>query len=341
MTPLLKGSLIGVMLTLALAAVLAPRPQAPPPPATARLPAASAASPMATEAIAPLPHAPPLPAAKVALGERLFRDVRLSRDDSRACVSCHDLGRGGADRLKVSIGVGGAAGGINAPTVFNSGFNFVQFWDGRAASLEEQAAGPIHNPSEMGSSWPEVLPKLRADTRYAGEFSRLYPDGITAANVVDAIATFERSLVTPDSRFDRYLRGERDALTAQEAAGYRRFRDLGCSSCHQGVLLGGNMYQKFGVLRDYFAGRPLTPADLGRYNVTRHEADRHVFKVPGLRNVALTAPYFHDASAHTLEDAVIIMARHQLGRDLAPGDLAALAAFLRSLTGQWQGKTLE
>jgi cytochrome c peroxidase len=296
---------------------------------------------ISADAVAPLPPVPELPAAKLALGEQLFHEPRLSRDDSLSCAGCHDLERGGIDRRKFSVGVGGAVGGINAPTVFNSSLAFAQFWDGRAATLEEQAAGPIHNPLEMASNWDEVLPKLRADSGYAAKFARLYPDGITAANVVDAIASFERSLVTPDSRFDRYLRGEREAMTAREIEGYQRFRALGCTSCHQGVLLGGNMYQKFGVMRDYFAGRTPSAADLGRYNVTKRAEDRHVFKVPSLRNVALTAPYFHDASADTLEAAVVVMARHQLGREIESRDVEAIVAFLHTLTGQWRGKTLK
>jgi cytochrome c peroxidase len=311
----------------------------------AELPKSSATTSVAVlprngDAVAPLPQPPALDAARVALGERLFREVRLSADDTIACVSCHDLGRGGVDRLPVSVGVGGARGGINAPTVFNSSLNFVQFWDGRAATLEEQAAGPIHNPSEMASDWAHVLPKLNADERYRSQFTRIYSDGITANNVVDAIATFERSLATPDSRFDLYLRGE-PALNEDEIAGYRHFRELGCTACHQGVRLGGNMYQKFGVLRDYFAGRQPTKDDMGRFNVTGLEEDKHVFKVPSLRNVALTAPYFHDGSASTLEQAVQIMGRYQLGRELESKDVRQIAAFLRSLTGQWNGKPLD
>lgn len=340
MKPLYKAGLVAALAAAALAAVVAPHYLAPPAaPVYPSMPGVGAIG--ATDAVAPLPPAPILSAAKVALGERLFNDPRLSRDDSIACVSCHDLTRGGTDRSKVSVGVAGKLGGINAPTVFNSGFGFVQFWDGRAATLEEQAAGPVHNPLEMDSNWQQVLPKLQADGDYPETFAKLYPDGITPANIVDAIAAFERGLVTPDAPFDRYLRGEYDALDARAIEGYRLFRTLGCTSCHQGALLGGNMYQKFGVMLDYFAGRAATEADLGRYNVTKREADRHVFKVPSLRNVAVTAPYFHDGSAATLEQAVVVMARHQLGRDLDSRDVTAIAAFLRSLTGRWQGKPLE
>lgn len=286
------------------------------------------------DAIRPLPPPPSLPPDRVALGERLFSDPRLSADQSLACVSCHRFDLGGADGRVVSLGVGGAAGAVNAPTVFNSGLQFAQFWDGRARDLREQVAGPLHNPVEMASSWPQVIERLQADAEIRRDFARAYPDGLNAANIADAIASFEQSLVTVDAPFDRFLRGEREAIGELELEGYHRFRDFGCISCHQGVLLGGNMFQKFGVLGDYFAGRPLNPADLGRYNVTGRDEDRHVFKVPGLRNVALTAPYFHDGSAATLATAVTVMGRYQLGRDLQPDDVEAIVAFLGTLTGK-------
>ncbi|MBS4017698.1 MAG: cytochrome-c peroxidase [Dechloromonas sp.] len=288
----------------------------------------------AMQALRPLPELPPLRPERVALGARLFADTRLSADYSVACISCHRFDLGGADGLPVSVGILGREGGINAPSVFNSSLNFVQFWDGRALTLQEQAAGPIHNPLEMGGSWSLVIERLGADETMREAFRLAYPDGLTAANIADAIASFEQSLLTLDSPFDRYLRGDEEALDELARAGYQRFRDFGCVSCHQGVLLGGNMFQKFGVLGDYFADRTPTEADLGRYNVTGREEDRHVFKVPGLRNVALTAPYFHDGSAPTLEMAVAIMGRYQLGRDLAAEDVKAIVAFLNSLTGR-------
>lgn len=284
--------------------------------------------------VLPLRPIPGLDPGRVALGERLFHDARLSADFSLACANCHNLAQGGVDGRKVSLGIKGALGGINAPTVLNSGYGIAQFWDGRAASLEEQAAGPVHNPIEMGSNWAEVLGRLQQDADLVASFNKLYPGGLTADNVVDAIATFERSLVTVNSRFDRYLQGEKQILTALEIDGYRRFQELGCTSCHQGALLGGNMYQKFGVLGDYFAGRKIRPEDLGRYNVTHREEDRHVFKVPTLRNIAQTAPYFHDGSADTLEQAVAVMARYQLGRDLSAHDIEAIVAFLKTLSGE-------
>ena len=285
--------------------------------------------------ITPMQPVPDLDPARVALGEKLFHDARLSGNLSLACANCHGLRQGGVDRQPVSTGVQGRKGGINAPTVFNSAYSLAQFWDGRAGSLEEQAAGPIHNPLEMDSNWAQVLTRLGKDPEMLAAFRSAYRDGgLNAANIADAIATFERSLVTLNAPFDRYLNGDRQALNAAEIEGYRRFRELGCSSCHQGMLVGGNMFQKFGVLKDYFAGRALSEADLGRFNVTRREEDRHVFKVPSLRNVALTAPYFHDASATTLEQAVTVMGRYQLGRELPPQDVEFVAAFLRSLTGE-------
>jgi cytochrome c peroxidase len=190
----------------------------------------------------------------------------------------------------------------------------------------------------MGSNWDEVIVKLRADAHVRHEFRQIYPDGITAANIVDAIATFERVLLTQNAPFDRFLRGDQQAIDARTKAGYRRFQDLGCASCHQGVNIGGNMFQRFGVMVDYLGrpGRkqPATAADLGRFNVTGRDEDRNVFKVPSLRNVALTAPYFHDGSAATLDEAVAIMGRYQLGRDLTKEEIASLVAFLSSLTGE-------
>jgi cytochrome c peroxidase len=293
------------------------------------------------EPIQPIPPAPRLDARRVALGERLFFDKRLSKDDSVACASCHDLSRGGVDGRRVSVGIGGALGGINAPTVFNSSLNFRQFWNGRAASLEEQAGGPIQDAKEMGSTWADVLPKLRQDSAMVDAFDAAYPDGLQPHNIRDAIATFERTLTTPNSRMDRYLKGDKTALSAEELRGYGLFKSYGCVACHQGVNVGGNMFQAFGVMGDYFGkrGNP-TPADIGRYAVTKDDADRHVFKVPSLRNVALTAPYFHDGSAATLSDAVDVMFQYQLGRSASREDKDLIVKFLHTLTGEYRGKPL-
>ncbi len=278
----------------------------------------------------------------VVLGEKLFHDPRLSANNRIACATCHNLQTGGVDRLPRSIGINGLEGRINAPTVFNSGLNFRQDWDGRAASLEDQIDGPTHNEHEMGSSWDQIIGKLKRDSEYVTLFDQLYPDGVTSDNIKNAIATFERSLYTPNSRFDKFLRGNNDILTADEKEGYHLFKTYGCTTCHQGVNVGGNTYQKLGLIKDYFADRGnVTEVDLGRFNVTGEEKDRHVFKVPSLRNVALTPPYFHDSSAETLEEAITVMGKYQLGHHLTPDEIAKMASFLHTLTGEYKGSSLE
>lgn len=310
-----------------------------PQPAVAQADAPTA--PKGRDGLLPLPLVPPLSDTKVALGRQLFHDKRLSRDNTVACANCHDLSRSGTDGLPVSVGVGGQRGLMNAPTVFNAALNFAQFWDGRADSLEAQVAGPVHNPVEMASNWAEVVAKLGQDVNYPSAFARIYPGrGITAENIADAIATFERTLLTPNSRLDRFLRGDAHALSPTEAAGYRRFMDYGCVACHQGVNAGGNIFQRFGAVGRPPAGALSGPSDLGRFNVTHREQDRHVFKVPSLRNVAVTGPYFHDGRAAQLAEAVAVMGRAQLGRELSPTDIELIVAFLGTFTGEWEGRRL-
>ena len=194
----------------------------------------------------------------------------------------------------------------------------------------------------MDGTWPKALAAIADDPQYASAFRALYRDGIQPQNVKDAIATFERSLITPNSRFDRFLRGDQTALNAEEKAGYGLFKQIGCTSCHQGLNIGGNMYQKLGIMEDYFAVRGhITEVDLGRLNITKRERDRYFFKVPSLRNVAVTPPYLHDGSVATLEEAVQIMARYQLGKQLKTADVAKIVAFLRTLTGEYSGKPLK
>lgn len=288
---------------------------------------------LALEPIRPMPEPQGLDAKKVALGEKMFHDKRLSVDNTLSCASCHPLDRGGADGLAVSIGVGGAVGGINAPSVLTAAYNFRQFWDGRAGSLEEQAGGPVVNPIEMASSWPQVLEKLGADPEIKQQFSRVYRDGLSADNIRDAIAEFERSLARP-SRFDRWLNGDTNALSNDEVTGYQLFRKHGCSGCHQGINVGGNLYQRFGTMAPYFSPGNSTKADMGRFNVTGREEDRHFFKVPSLRNVALTAPYFHNAAALTLDEAVRVMGRYQLGLELPAHDVEYIVKFLGTLNSE-------
>lgn len=289
----------------------------------------------------PLPHQIRNDPNKVVLGEALFHDVRLSGDDTVSCASCHSLKTGGVDNRYRSVGVAGGIGGVNAPTVFNSGLNMVQFWDGRAPTLEDQVEGPVNHPKEMASNWKLIVTKLAQDAHYSQQFETIYPDGLTVENIKDAIASFERSLLTPNSRFDQFLRGDAAALTATEKTGYQLFQSYGCSSCHQGVNLGGNMYEKMGLTGDYFADRGnLTEADNGRYNLNKDPHSMHEFRVPSLRNIALTAPYFHDGYADTLEQAVAIMAKYQLGRPMPAEDVKNIVAFLHTLTGQYRGAPL-
>jgi cytochrome c peroxidase len=293
------------------------------------------------EPLQPIPLRIDLDGDKVALGERLFHEPRLSHDNTISCATCHQLAKGGTDQLPLSVGINRALTERNAPTVFNSGLNFKQFWDGRADTLEDQIDFPINHPKEMGSSWQEIVGKLQKDESYPSSFAHLYTGGIGASNIKDAIATYERSLITPNSRFDRFLRGNTKAITDQEKEGYRLFKAYGCVSCHQGVGIGGNMYGTFGVMANYFADNPPAHNERGRFNVTGRESDRSRFKVPSLRNVALTHPYFHDGSAKTLEDAVDVMAKYQLGRQLSPEETAMIVLFLGTLTGEYRGKQLQ
>jgi len=287
----------------------------------------------------PLPTTVNEDPAKVALGDRLFHDKRLSEDDSLSCASCHALDKGGTDRARFSTGINNQLGGINSPTVFNAGLQYKQFWDGRAADLFEQADGPVNNPIEMGSSWKEVLSKLSKDPELVSAFTAVYPEGLSGERIRDAIAAFERTLVTP-SRFDRFLRGENAALKPEEKRGFELFTERGCATCHVGQVLGGQSFEKMGAFHDYFAGRKLTDGDRGRFNVTKREVDRHKFKVPMLRNVTLTAPYFHDGSVKRLDEAVAAMGRLQLEDGLPAEEVKAIIAFLGSLTGEYRGKTL-
>jgi cytochrome c peroxidase len=293
------------------------------------------------EPIRPIPLNVAVNGQKAALGRQLFHDPALSSDRKVSCASCHDLSLGGTDQRKYSTGIEGRSGSINAPTVFNSAANFRQFWDGRAATLEEQIDGPIHSRVEMGSAWKQIVPTLLAVPEYMAAFQAIYSDGIQPANIKDALAEFERTLITPNSRFDKFLRGDETALTAPEKEGYRKFKSYGCVSCHQGVNVGGNMFATLGAMDDYFLDRgSVTKADYGRFNVTGKEDDRFVFKVPSLRNVALTAPYLHDGSARTLDRAVAIMGRYQLGRHIPREDLELIVKFLETLTGEHEGKPL-
>ncbi|MCK4841588.1 MAG: cytochrome-c peroxidase [Methylococcales bacterium] len=289
-----------------------------------------------TQAITPIPVKQNLNKAIVLLGKQLFFETRLSKNDTVSCASCHNIHNAGVDGLIISAGIHGQIGSFNAPTVFNSSLNFKQFWDGRANTLEDQIDGPINNPVEMDSSWSEVIEKLTASAKYAKLFKMLFPkQGITEQSIKNAIVTFERSLLTPNSRFDLYLKGQQDAITKNEKKGYQLFNNLGCISCHQGVNVGGNMFAKMGVIHDYFADKELiTKADLGRFKITKKNEDKYLFKVPGLRNIELTGPYFHDGQTRILKSAVQKMAYYQLGVKLSEKETRLIVAFLKTLTAK-------
>ena len=290
------------------------------------------------EPIRPIAETLEYDAAKAALGRKLYHDTRLSVDNTVSCASCHGLSTAGVDNKQFSEGVGGQFGGVNAPTVYNAVYNFVQFWDGRAATLALQAAGPPLNPVEMGyESFDQIVAKLSKDKAFTREFKKVYPDGWSEANITDAIAQFERTLITPNSRFDKYLKGDSNAISAEELEGYNLFKKYNCATCHVGANLGGLSYELMGQYADYFAARgtELTIEDNGRFKQTAVERDRHRFKVPGLRNVALTAPYFHDGIEPELKEAVCKMGTYQVGIELSDADEDKIVAFLNTLTGEF------
>ena len=294
----------------------------------------------ANEPVRPIDKTLEYDAAKAALGFALFHDPRLSVDNTVSCASCHALETAGVDNHQYSHGVNDQLGGVNAPTVYNAVYNFVQSWDGRAQTLAAQAAGPPLNPVEMASeSFDQIIDKLKADKKFAKAFKAVYPDGITEANITDAIEQFERTLITPDSAFDKWLRGDDSALTAQELEGYELFKKYDCATCHAGPNLGGLSYELMGLRRHYFAerGLELTHEDNGRFKETGMERDRHRFKVPGLRNVEHTWPYYHDGTRETLEEAVRDMGIYQSGVELTDAETASIVAFLNSLTGEYNG----
>lgn len=279
----------------------------------------------------------PITAAKVAnpamveLGKKLFFDPRLSRSGFISCNSCHNLSMGGTDNIKTSIGHNWQRGPINSPTVLNASMNVAQFWDGRAKDLQEQAGGPIANPGEMAFTHELAIDVLASIPAYRAEFRQVFgQDKLTIEQVTRAIAAFEEMLVTPGSRFDQWLSGKKSALTKDELAGYQLFKSSGCIACHNGPAVGGNTFQKMGVVEPY---KTAMTAE-GRSAVTGKDADRFNFKVPTLRNVELTYPYFHDGEAATLTQAVDVMGRLQLGRTFTPDENAKLVVFLKTLTGK-------
>ncbi|GAB6853807.1 cytochrome c peroxidase [Asaia astilbis] len=300
----------------------------------------------AGEVIQPIPESIPVDWAKAALGRKLFFDHRLSGDGKLNCASCHGLDKGGVDNLVTAKGINGQTGPINVPTVYNAVFSIAQFWNGRAADLAAQAAGPVTNPVEMGAhDWEGVAATIAAVPEYDAAFSSLYgAQSVNQKTVTNAIAEYEKTLITPDSPFDLYLKGDNSAITAQEKRGYARFKEIGCAGCHSGVAVGGDAYEVMGLEGPYFTDRKalLTAVDSGREGFTHAIEDHQKFKVPNLRNIALTAPYFHDGSAATLDEAVRKMALYQTPYpSLSQRDVDDIVAFLKTLTGKYQGVPLQ
>ncbi len=294
---------------------------------------------------APEPADNPTTAAKVELGKMLYFDPRFSKTGTVSCNSCHNLMEGGDDSRPVSFGVFGKKGGRNAPTVWNAAFHSVQFWDGRAPSLEEQAKGPVVNPVEMGMpTLEDAMKRVRQIPAYREYFVKAFGEDnpMTVDNAAKAVAAFERTLITPNSPYDRYVKGDKSAMTEQQVRGMNTFAQVGCTACHSGPAFNGpklpegkGFFQKFPVFDNELIKKYGLDEDLGRYEVTKKESDKHMFRVPTLRNVADTAPYFHNGAVPTLEEAVRIMAKSQLNRDLSDAQVADIVAFLNALTGEY------
>lgn len=282
------------------------------------------------EPILPIPQYVPYNPSKAALGQRLFFDPILSRDHTISCASCHDFSKGGADGQCVSTGIHAQKGVMNAPTVLNAVFNFTQFWNGRAKNLTEQALGPIHNPVEMGLSPNEAVSRIQSDPQYRNDFLKATGrSNVTENDIAVMIAEYEKTLITPNGKFDLYLQGKR-TLAPKEKKGYLLFKTLGCISCHNGVNIGGNSFQKMGAIVPIERKGNIDD----RYSLTGRVRDKNIFKVPTLRNIAHTAPYFHDGSAATLKEAVTKMSYHNLGLRLTENEIEALIAFLDTLSGE-------
>lgn len=282
------------------------------------------------ELITPIPLEMKYDKQKALLGKKLFFDTRLSKDNSISCASCHMLDDGGDDNLQFSVGINGQFGSINAPTVYNSVFNIAQFWDGRAKDLQAQAHGPIENPVEMGEHFDTVIKKLQKDIQLVKEFTKLYPEGITSNSITDAIAVFETTLITPNAPFDKYLRGDHTAISEDAKQGYKLFVEYGCISCHNGVNIGGNLFQKIGLIKEF----KTSVKSLGKFDITGNKSDMNYFKVPTLRNISKTSPYFHDGSVHDLQSAVKVMFATQLGVVAPFEDINKIVKFLETLDGE-------
>lgn len=288
--------------------------------------------------ITPLTEYPLVDAQKSFLGEQLFHDTALSKDRRLSCNSCHNLNEGGDDNQQFSFDTRGQPRTVNTPTVFNATLNDIVGLTGKFDSQKDFFTYGLFAEAAMNKSLQAIAEDLEKQQNYRTLFSQSYSDGITPENIVDALMTFQKTLVTPNSAFDRYLSGDNQALSKKEIKGFRLFQSYGCIACHQGKNIGGNMYQRFGIFEDYYQNAGLKPvaSDYGRLNVTNVERDKFYFRVPSLRNVAMTAPYLHDGSVETLDEAISVMARYQLGRDIPKSDRENIEAFLHTLTGSYK-----
>jgi cytochrome c peroxidase len=319
-----------VLLAAGVLASCTKKPPAEKQPVAVVQPKVPALLPRTSEPIKPIEVPKVANPAMVELGKKLFFDPRLSKSGFISCNSCHNLSMGGSDNLTSSVGHNWHKGPINSPTVLNSSLNLAQFWDGRAKDLKEQAGGPIQNPGEMAFTHELAVKVLQSIPAYVDDFKKVFnADQIDLDKVTSAIAAFEETLVTPNSRFDKWLKGDNSALTKDELEGYELFKSSGCTNCHNGSAVGGNSFQKMGVIEPYKSTNPA----VGRSAVTGKDADRFNFKVPTLRNVELTYPYFHDGAAATLSQAVETMGQIQLGKKFTEPENAKIVAFLKTLTG--------
>lgn len=270
---------------------------------------------------------------KIELGKKLFQEPLFAKNLSASCASCHQLKNSGVDNLTRYLTMNKTPGSVNTPTVFNASLNFRQFWNGRAKTIADAIDDHVQDETVFANNWPEIVHKINDNSLYAESFKKIYPNGVTKENINNALTVYIESLLTPDSAFDRFLKGDKSALSNEALKGYRLFRKYGCVSCHQGPNMGGNLFQRLGIYKNYFADKGITgKADFGLFNVTGKEEDKFVFKVPSLRNIASTGPYLHDGSVKTLPEMIQIMGLYQVGQPIRNEDANSIAQFLQSLS---------
>lgn len=285
-------------------------------------------------AILPVPNPPDSDPNKVKLGRKLYNDTIFSKNNSISCASCHVIRKGGADNLPKYKTLDKTQGDINTPTVLNASLNYRQFWDGRAKTFNDVIDDHLQSKTVFDQNWDQLIQKIEDTNNYHAKFKQLYPDGVTVKNVQDALTNYLNSLLTPQSAFDRYLKGDKKAISEDAKKGFDLFRSYGCVTCHQGPNMGGNLMQRLGIYKDYYTGQNISEVDLGHFNISGKETDKYVFKVPSLRNIALTGPYLHDGSINTLEEVIEIMAIYENGQPIPAYEIPYIVKFLQYLTGK-------